>query len=156
MTRGRKPIPVELHRDRGTFRADRHGDPSLHLPNKLPSCPSHLDKLAKKEYRRAGKSLNQVITEADRCALAGYAQWWSRWVQAELNVAKTGMVIKVNGQFQDNPYLRISLKASQQWLKFAVELGLTPSARCRLKVPAELAPSAVPSRNRGTGPRLVG
>ncbi len=49
----------------------------------MPKCPTHLDKIAKKEWRRFAPTLERLglITEVDGSAFAAYCDQYSRWVQ---------------------------------------------------------------------------
>jgi len=141
MSRGRKPLPVEIHRLRGSFRADRHNVNAPQPTSGIPACPKHLNKTAKTEYRRVGKLLAacRVITEVDRAALAAYSQAWARLVQGEIKLHETGLIIKSPNGFPClSPYLSVVRQAAEEVRRWAAELGLSPSARTRLHVePAE-------------------
>ncbi len=49
----------------------------------VPKCPPHLDKIAKKEWRRFTPTLERLglITEIDGSAFAAYCDQYARWVQ---------------------------------------------------------------------------
>jgi len=120
----------------GTFRADRHGD-TPDFPLRAPSPPDHLDAIAKKEWKRIVKILlaARVLTPADRAALAGYCQSYSRWADAEKKVQEYGAVLisKDNKMPYQSPYLNVASRALDQMLRFLVEFGLSPSSRSRVK-----------------------
>ena len=82
---GRPPKPTHLKVLEGNpgKRALNKDEPKPQA--KIPSCPSHLDKEAKAEWRRISKELLQLnlLTAIDRAALAAYCMAWSRWVYAE-------------------------------------------------------------------------
>jgi P27 family predicted phage terminase small subunit len=102
---------------------------------KIPPCPAHLDDEAKREWRRTSRELANagLITVVDRGALAAYCQSWSRWVEAETNLRKAGMVVKTkNGHPMLNPFLTIANEAMRQMKAFLVEFGMTPSSRSRV------------------------
>ena len=158
MGKGRKPLPIELHRMLGTYRANRHSGVGPELPRKVPTSPKHLDKAAKVEYSRTAKLLARcrIITDADRAALACYAQAWSRMVDAENKLRITGLILKgPNGVVYQSPFLAIANRAGAEVRKWAAELGLTPAARCKLRVDME-APLRVDARDRNAGCRVVG
>ncbi len=71
----------------------------------------------------------------DRAALAGYCASWSRWVAAELEIQKFGLVIKAgkSGYPIPSPYVGIANVALDKLHKFATEFGLTPSSRSRVQ-----------------------
>ena len=137
--KGRKAIPSKLINIRGgrlvTHRSPNREEPKP--PEKMPSCPRHLDKDARKEWRRAGKILMEIglITELDRAVFAGYCDAFSQWAQATAQVNKTGMVYKKkDGTPGLNPYLRVAREAYDRMMRAAVLLGLSPSSRASLKV----------------------
>jgi P27 family predicted phage terminase small subunit len=104
-------------------------------PGGIPQCPGHLDKVARKEWRRISKELIAVglLTEVDRAALAAYCCAWSRWVAAEERIQDHGLVVKApSGYPVQNPYVGIANTAMDQMRKFLVEFGLTPASRSRL------------------------
>lgn len=139
MAKGRKSIPSKIIQLRGgtrhTHQPPRDQEPQP--PEKMPSCPRHLDKEARKEWRRAGKILRAVglMTELDRAVFAGYCQAWSSWVRACVELAKVGPVYAgKDGIPHHNPWSRVMREADEAWTKKAVLLGLSPSSRASLKV----------------------
>jgi P27 family predicted phage terminase small subunit len=106
----------------------------------IPTCPSHLDKLARAEWRRMAKELKPLglLTNADRAAFAMYCQMWSRWVQAEEKIAETAMVYTThdaNGKPKaliQSPYIGIANRAAEICHKFLTEFGFTPSSKTRV------------------------
>ena len=139
MAKGRKSIPSKIIDLRGgtdlTHRPPRNQEPTP--PEKMPTCPRHLDSEARKEWRRAGKVLMSVglLTELDRAVLAGYCQSWSEYVFATLQLQKLGTVYKKeDGTPGINPYAKIAAAAYDRWMKAGVLLGLSPSSRASLKV----------------------
>jgi P27 family predicted phage terminase small subunit len=126
--KGRKPKPPGL----STRRPDRPKDGPQ---TRLPACPPHLQGEARKEWSRVGRKLLAygLVTDVDRSALAIYCQAWSRWVEAEQQLAKYGTVIKSpNGYPMQSPYLAIANKAMDQMAKILVEFGMSPSSRSRV------------------------
>lgn len=138
MVVGRKPKPTALK----VF----NGNPGHKPLNKrepqprqaLPRCPAHLDDVAKREWRRIIREVRDIgmMTALDRVGLAVYCVLWSRWVTAEEQLVKTGLVIKTtSGNIIQNPLLGIANRAQAELRRWAVEYGLTPSSRSRLSVP---------------------
>ena len=89
-----------------------------------------------------------VLAQMDMAALAGYCQSYADWIGAVKAIQKTGSVIQtrakkteapdgtittVGGKIQLSPYVRVANEALQMMKGFAVEFGLTPSSRCRVK-----------------------
>ena len=141
---GPKPKPTALKKLKGgrkTYhRAMPKDEPQPEKPDKLQSAPRHLDPAAKKEWRRIGKELHALglLTEIDLVALAAYCATYSRWVDAQLQIQKHGVLIKAQSGFpMQSPYLQISNKAMEEMRKWLVEFGMTPSSRSRVSVKRE-------------------
>ena len=155
--RGRKPKPVALRLLEGNPGKRPLPEGRGHAAA-TPTCPSHLDAEAKKEWRRVVKELQAVglLARVDRAALAAYCQLWARVVKLEGVVQRTGEVLtdKVvkrhygrkneagvaeeivheRTKFYRSPYA-IELQACYERLhSFLSEFGLTPSSRARLGV----------------------
>lgn len=133
---GPPPQPTRIKSLRGNpgKRALNAGEPE---PRRgVPSCPSHLDPAAKKEWRRVARLLEEVglLTLVDRAALALYCAAWARWVDAEEKLAASGPVLKsATGRYYPNPLVAISRQAARDIRAWAMEFGLTPSARSRMR-----------------------
>ena len=137
--RGRKPMPTAIKLRDGNLgkRALNHDEPVL--PDGVPACPDHLEGEARAEWFRLVGPLYEagVLTTVDRGALAAYAQAWCRWVEAEEKLKTTPILMKTpSGYIQQNPWLGIANKQMELMGRYMVELGMTPSARSRLKVAA--------------------
>ena len=116
--RGRKPKPTVIKILEGNpgKRAINGAEPKP--PRTLPTCPEHLSAAAKAEWKRLAKTLNQVglLTQADRTVMAGYCQCYGRWVEAELKLAETPLILRTPaGYIQQSPWLSISNK--QRWVQ---------------------------------------
>jgi P27 family predicted phage terminase small subunit len=111
----------------------------------IPVCPSHLDKLARAEWKRMAAELKPLglLTKADRAAFAVYCAMWSRWVQAEQKIAETGYAYTTRdaaGQPKaiiQSPYIGIANRAAEIMHKFLTEFGFTPSSKTRVSAPPE-------------------
>ena len=130
--RGRKPKPSRLKL--------LTGNPGKRPLNKreakpepdLPTCPSHLNKDARKEWTQMSRLLYRhgLLTMIDRPALAAYCQAWGKWVEAERHLRVEGMVIR--GRDKNpvrNPWTIIANQAWEQVRKMLLEFGMTPSSR---------------------------
>ena len=130
MRQGRKP--VARHRSSNT-------EDMPVAPDALPRCPAHLTDVARKEWRRLAKPLYDmgVLSVTDRAALAAYCQAWARWVEAEEHLAKGPPLVKTpSGYVQQSPWLTVANKQLDIMGRYMAELGLSPSARARLRLPA--------------------
>jgi P27 family predicted phage terminase small subunit len=137
MTRGRKPLPTQLKILNGNpgKRPLNMDEPDVEVA--IPEPPACLDELALEEWNRIGSELMHlgVISNIDRCILAAYSMAWSRafWAQQQLAEQQLVLTGKDGGVYQ-NPLLAIFNKAMEQAVKYAAELGMTPSSRSRIKV----------------------
>jgi P27 family predicted phage terminase small subunit len=143
--RGRKPKPshlklVEGNRGKRKLNTD---EPEFELTDIMP--PPELDDRAKVEWGRVAHQLQAqgVLTDVDRATLAGYCSAYSTYIAAEQSLKKVaeadnvfgGLVVKTsNGTMVQNPLIGIRNTALQTMNRFAVELGMTPSSRTRIKV----------------------
>jgi P27 family predicted phage terminase small subunit len=136
MTTGRRPRPTaikELAGNPGKRPLNRR-EPKPQT--RLPTAPAWLQGEARAEYYRAGRLLVRlrVMTDADRTALLAYAQMFGRWMEADEQVRRGGMIIKSpNGYPMQNPYASIADRARRECVKLAGEFGMTPSSRSRIQ-----------------------
>jgi P27 family predicted phage terminase small subunit len=103
----------------------------------IPSCPSFLNKEARREWRRVTKLLFALglITDLDRAALAGYCDAYARAAESSRQIQKYGLIVKSpNGYPMQSPYLAILNTALQETRAFSTEFGMTPSSRSRVKI----------------------
>lgn len=132
-----KPQPTQLKLVKGNPGKRPISRDEVSPDASIPKPPNHLDPVAKTEWKRISESLYnlQILSDIDRSALAAYCQSYGRWVKAENKVRKDGLVITTsNGNVIQSPYVSIANKAMMIMHKFAVEFGMTPSARVGLKV----------------------
>lgn len=145
MKPGPKPTPTNILELHGSWRAKvRKNEPKP--TTSAPSCPGHLTKEAKSEWKRITPQLKKLglLAKIDRAALAGYCQSWARWVKAEKEIAKMGEVVKSpSGYPIQNPWLAISNRALKQTESFIKEFGLSPSARTRVDIEKPYEPDEI-------------
>jgi len=137
MAAGRKPIPNKLKVLMGNpgKRPLNQNEPKP-IPI-APKCPGHLDKVAKREWKRVIELLEPLglINKLNMAALAAYCQIYSRWVEAEGMIRKHGMLVKTpNGYPQLSPFLVITNKCLDQMKAYMVEFGMTPSSMSRMDI----------------------
>ncbi len=137
--RGRKPKPTLLKTLEGNPGKRPLNDREPIPPDGIPECPDFLTTEARAEWFRTAKVLKemQLLTLADRSALAAYCTAYGRWVEAEKQVQKYGTIVKSpnKGFPMKSPYLTVADQALESMRKLMVEFGLTPSSRSRIKVP---------------------
>ena len=143
--RGRKPKPTSLRLVGGNAgrRPLNHAEPTPEAG--IPKAPPELGEDARAEWRRTAKQLHDagILTKLDRPALIAYCDAYGRWAQAQRVLATMavadpligGLMIRSSkGNAIQNPILSIANKAAADMVRYAVELGMTPSARTRVKV----------------------
>lgn len=156
MTRGRKPTPAALNKQRGNpGKRKRRQSPEPQIA--IPDPPAHLAPAALEEWRRIAPELATLglMTRVDRTALAAYCQTYARWIDAENQITEFGTVVKApSGYPMQSPYLAIANKALQQMKGFLTEFGMTPVSRARVD---SKGPSGDedPADEFFTGPRLA-
>ena len=129
----------------------------------LPECPEFLDGYAKFKWGVLAEKLFALglLSAFDGDALGCYCQAYARWRHAEEALADfvkadprfRGLVIRTapkgegkgGGNTIQNPLVGIANKAMADMMRYAIEFGLTPSARARINVDAAQAGEADPS-----------
>jgi P27 family predicted phage terminase small subunit len=137
---GRKPEPTNLKLLKGNPGKRAIKKDEIEPEIKIPSPPKHLSVIAKIEWRRISRVLYslKLLSDIDRTALAAYCQSYGRWVEAEKGVKESGLMVKTtNGNIIQSPLVGIANKSMQMMHKFLIEFGMSPAARCKVKVGAE-------------------
>lgn len=133
-------MPTEVLRRRGSWRAGVNKQEPK--PERgAPRCPRWLDPEAKRLWRSIVPLLVQtgILTKVDGQALARYCQTWSRWRKAEQFIQQYGETYPMKDDagrvklFLPFPQVSIAGRLSQQLTRLEQELGLTPSARTRIR-----------------------
>lgn len=143
MTTGRKPKPTALKLVTGNPGKRSLNKKEAKVDLAQPTPPAFLNDDAKVEWGRVVGTLYKagLLTEIDRAALAAYCQAYGRWAQAERALARMAekdefnralMVKTHNGTAVQNPLVGIANKAKADMVRYAVEFGMTPSARSRV------------------------
>lgn len=103
----------------------------------VPNAPSHLSETARAEWNVMSERLHRLglLTEIDYAALAAYCQAYGRWVDAELAVKKSGLVLRTqSGNVIQSPFVGIANRSMELLHRFLVEFGMTPSSRTKAAV----------------------
>lgn len=133
--RGRKPKPTAIKELEGNP-GKRQLNVNEPKPDKnAPNCPDWLDDIAKAEWERVAKQLEDlgILTKVDMAAFAGYCVAYARWKEAEEFITKHGTIVKTpSGYWQQVPQVSIAQTYLKVMLKFCEQFGLTPSARSRI------------------------
>lgn len=139
---GRRPQPTALKVLRGNPGKRRPNAAEPSLPPSGPEIeepPVEIagDPVAVAEWSRIVPLLRSagMVSELERPQLVALCQQWSRYLAAQSRLAGSGMVLKGSrGEPIVNPFLAVSDKALANCQKLWVELGITPSARSRIRV----------------------
>jgi P27 family predicted phage terminase small subunit len=130
---GRHPKPTAIKIQEGN---PGHRPLNKHEPKftGIPTCPQHLTKVARKEWRRVTKELSAagLLSAVDRAALAVYCSAWARWIYADELASKSEVIRTKAGNIILNPLRSTANRAEEIMLKAAVEFGMTPSSRSRV------------------------
>ena len=102
----------------------------------IPAPPTFLKGEALREWKRVTVLLQEVGLTArlDRAVVASYCQAWGRWCECERMLETTGLIVKSpNGYPMYSPYLAAANRAMDQLRQMSGEIGLSGSARSRIK-----------------------
>lgn len=138
MAKGRIPKPKAINDLKGDTHKRRRHQAEPEPPNDRPTCPEHLDDIAKHEWQSVTEQLDQMglLSSADATALELYCSAYSRYRQAESMVRKFGEVIvsPVNKYPMVSPYSTVMNKNLDVCRRLLVEFGMTPASRSRCAI----------------------
>lgn len=104
----------------------------------IPDPPAHLDRIAKKEWKRLAPVVFKagLLTDGDIAAFGAYCTAFSSWYYAEKSLQATlsensgSLTFETDKGYQQQiPEIGIVNQARLTMVKIAREFGLTPSAR---------------------------
>jgi P27 family predicted phage terminase small subunit len=130
-----KPTAVRLAEGvRGHHRPINKHEPNP--PAGAPDMPSHLDAIARKEWRRLVPVLlrMRVLTEADGNTLASLCMAHSTLVRAQREIAKQPAMLleSKNGHKYRSPLLAIVDRQIELINVLSQQFGLTPASRSKI------------------------
>tara|TARA_Y100001963_G_C6724388_1_gene420709 strand:+ start:626 stop:1105 length:480 start_codon:yes stop_codon:yes gene_type:complete len=143
---GRKKIPTEIKKARGTLRKCRELDNPMEVAkvNALPAAPKWLSKIGKEQFNIVVNQLNNLgmLYEVDLKLIESYANAMALHIESEQQLRKVGRI----QVYRDNetgdikhsqitPLQTISKQALESALKIATQFGLTPSSRTKISAP---------------------
>jgi P27 family predicted phage terminase small subunit len=108
--------------------------------------PEGLSIEAQHEWKSIVPELRQlgVLTKIDGKALAAYCHAFARWMEAETEIRRLGIVVMepifghgerfLGCKYKKNPAVTISETAMKIMKAFLVEFGMTPSSRSRVRI----------------------
>lgn len=139
MTRGAKPKPTAMKEAAGTLRKHRQNKAEPAYSSDGIEAPEMVkaDTLALAEWNRLAPELVRVrvVTKADIAVLSAYCLTYARWQFAESKLRRDGLIVEAPRTKvpMHNMYRDIARQSMQDCIKFAAELGVTPSARTRVQ-----------------------
>jgi P27 family predicted phage terminase small subunit len=146
MTRGRKPVPTEVHLQRGTFNPTRHGTGRKHevrATGDVGEPPEWLTPRQQEIYLAACASAPKgLLKSVDHSVLVA---WVTAFHTLEVANAAQRDHIPVtvttlpngNQSWQRHPLDAVKAAARRDIIKAASELGFSPAARARIPEPPE-------------------
>lgn len=159
---GPPPEPTELKKLKGNpgKRPLNENEPQPDIADKCPEPPAYMPKYAKQEWRYQAQKLWKIglFTKIDRGVFIAYCMAWNRFREAEDEIAaiikggqKNALMIQTkNGNYVHNPAVSISKGALEDLVKYAQQLGMTPSARTRISTSPK-KPTTVPDAKKDDG-----
>lgn len=148
---GPAPKPTALKKLEGNpgKRALPKDEPNHAVPKRQPPPPTHLNKEAKKHFKRIAARLIKVrvFTENDVENLALWCAAYADIVEADKHIQQEGHVVKTYGTVKDdegnyvnvvigskaNPWVAILQKAWERLKSLNAEFGMTPASRTRIQ-----------------------
>ncbi len=109
---------------------------------KPPKPPRHLNKEAKREFRRLADILHKagVLTQADTGVLEVYCDAYAEWVKLTDTVSGMHvldlMTVTQSGREMPSPLVRLREQAYMRMMRAAAALGITPTDRKKVAVEA--------------------
>lgn len=141
MKTGRPPKPTALKELAGNpgKRPLNRNEPKPRVV--IPPAPSWLTAAGKREYKKHAEMLVnlRVMTEADRLALAAFANEYAKWREACEKTEELGAVLisEKTGAPYLNPWQNIASNHFKNMVKLMGEFGLTPASRTRIEAQPE-------------------
>lgn len=137
--RGPKPKPKAIALLEGNPGRRELVPDDLEVISELPAImPASLevDEIAAAEWRRVVAAMPPgLYSAADSAVLTLYAQSWSMLIRAMQEIDLNGLTILEDGKLKTNPAVKTWKAASENLLKTADRLGLSPGVRSRLRLP---------------------
>lgn len=157
MTRGAKPKPTAMKKAAGTLRKHRvnAGEPVFSSDGISPPVMVAKVPAALAEWNRLAPDLvrTRIVTVADVAILTAYCSAYARWMEADAKVVEYGLLVEAPRTKvpMHNMYRDIARQERADCIKFAAELGITPSARTRVKGDTPSQPTAPAVAKPGFG-----
>lgn len=143
MPRGRPPVPAALNKLRNDPGHRRKNCVEPKSPSGAPKCPTHLDKIAKQEWKDITHILKNMglLFLSDKTMLEMYCCHYSRWRNAQEKAALKPIILSPNKQFpMKSPWASEADQQHQIVKGMLIEFGLSPAARSRMRINIEEKP----------------
>ncbi|MDE3838651.1 phage terminase small subunit P27 family [Bacillus methanolicus] len=146
---GRKAKPIELmliqgskHLTKKEIEERKQAEAKLKPNANKVKPPAWLDDVAKKEFKRIAKELQEIdlITNVDVNALAAYCDAYSDYIKCTQIIQEEGMMVEYTNKAAEtnkvpHPLLTKKKQLHEQMKSLATEFGLTPSSRAKIALP---------------------
>lgn len=133
---GRRPKPIEAKILAGNPGKRRLPARVAKGPRGLTDPPPGLTRHAAEEWRRVAPELDQLglLTTVDRAVLESYCEAAATMRECRAVIARHGRTFTTaTGQVKARPEVKMMAEAARLVRQFAVEFGMTPSARTRVQ-----------------------
>ena len=143
---GRRPLPTAVKKLRGNAGKRKLNDAEPKPAPGDPDMPKNLSAEAAAEWHLIVPELRQlgVLTKIDGKALAAYCHAYARWMEAEAEISRVGILVAepifglgdrlLGVKYKKNPAVTVSEAAMKLMKSFLVEFGMTPSSRSRVRI----------------------
>lgn len=138
---GRKPVPTALRVLRGNPGKHPLNTKEPRPERGLPTCPGHLDRVAKHLWKELGTVLDRmkVMTHADRRALELLVDAYATYRLAKDGLKEHGLTYTTTTPAGDEmvrqrPEVMMAAEAAKRVRQLLVDFGLTPSSRSKIQV----------------------
>lgn len=146
---GRKKIPTEIKKARGTLRKCRELENPMQVKkvDGLPVAPKWLSKIGREQFGIVVNQLHSLgmLYEVDIKLIEAYCNSMALHIECEQTLRKTGRIQvyrdSESGEIKHSqivPLQTISKQSLEAAIKIASHFGLTPSSRTRISSPSKL------------------
>ena len=145
---GRKKIPTEIKKARGTLRKCRELENPMQVKkiDGLPQAPKWLSEIGKEQFNIVVNQLNNLgmLYEVDLKLIEAYANSMALHIEAEQQLRESGRIMIYRNEDGDVkhsqivPMQTISKQALESAIKISSLFGLNPAARTKISAPSKL------------------
>ncbi len=137
---GRKPVPTEIKRIKGTLQACRTTRQEPRPGGFLGEPPAYMSETAKEAWRYAiANAPPGLLSALDAAVLERWANCAAMYREAlgKINrVGVSGMLVKTpNGSLRRSPLMDVIRDLATEMKGYETEMGFTPASRSRVTMP---------------------